>query len=255
MIRGLYTGASGMISEMNKTDVISNNLANASTTGFKKDRAVFKAFPEMDIHRINDPIRSGINRLVDPRPFIGSMGTGAITDEVSTDFSQGPIKTTSNPLDIALSGEGFFSVQTPEGIRYTRDGSFTTDTNNFLITKEGYFVLGQNGPIELNGESDITINRRGEIFADGEIVDRLQIVDFQDKGSLEKQGDNLYMANAQDIASVAEVIQGALESSNVNTISEMVDLITTSRAYEASQKVITTHDELLGKAVNDIAAI
>lgn len=255
MIRGLYTGASGMLSEMNKTDVISNNLANVNTTGFKKDRAVFRAFPEMDIQRIDDPIRSGINRLVDPRPFIGAMGTGVMTDEVNTDFSQGPIKTTSNPLDIALSGEGFFAVQTPQGVRYTRDGSFTTDMNSFLITKEGYYVLGQNGSIQLNGESDITINRRGEIFAGGEMIDRLQIVDFQDKGVLEKQGDNLYMTNAQGIPSAAEVIQGALEGSNVNTISEMVDLITTSRAYEASQKVITTHDELLGKAVNEIAAI
>ena len=136
MIRGLYTGASGMLAEMTRTDVISNNIANVNTTGFKKDRTIFRAFPEMNIHRIDDPVSVGLDRTMDPRPFIGMMGTGVMVDEVNTDFSQGNFNTTSNLLDVAIKGEGFFEVQTPEGIRYTRDGSFSLSREGYLITKD-----------------------------------------------------------------------------------------------------------------------
>ncbi|AEE92193.1 Flagellar basal-body rod protein FlgF [Tepidanaerobacter acetatoxydans Re1] len=255
MIRGLYTGASGMLSEMSRTDVISNNLANVNTSGFKKDRAIFRALPEMNIHRFDDPITVGLDRVIDPRPFIGMLGTGVMLDEINTDFSQGAIKVTSNPLDIALRGEGFFEVQTPEGIRYTRDGSFTIDRDGYIVTKDGYYVLGENGPMLLPQEGDVVISQQGEVTVSGQFVDRLEIVNFADQGQVVKQGSNLYNSQAPTVPTDAEVIQGALEGSNTNTISEMVDLITAFRAYEASQKVIQTHDETLDRAVNDIASI
>ncbi|NLU10231.1 MAG: flagellar basal-body rod protein FlgF [Tepidanaerobacter acetatoxydans] len=258
MIRGLYTGASGMLSEMSRTDVISNNLANVNTSGFKKDRAIFRALPEMNIHRFDDPITVGLDRVIDPRPFIGMLGTGAMLDEINTDFSQGAIKVTSNPLDIALRGEGFFEVQTPEGIRYTRDGSFTMDREGYIVTSDGYYVLGENGPVLLPQEGDIVISQQGEVTVSGQFVDRLRIVNFADQGQLIKQGSNLYNSQTPMIQAddeVVQVVQGALEGSNANTISEMVDLITAFRAYEASQKVIQTHDETLDRAVNDIARI
>lgn len=255
MIRGLYTGASGMLGEMTRTDVISNNLANVNTTGFKKDRAVFRASPEMGIHRFGDPVTVGLDKTIDPKPFIGVLGTGVQVDEINTDFSQGGLRVTSNPLDLAIRGEGFFEVQTPDGNRYTRDGSFSMDRQGFVISKDGHQVLGQNGPIRLLQDGDLKINSEGFVMMDGQVLDRLRVVSFNDFEQLTKQGDNLYVSTAAPFQADAEVVQGALEGSNLNTVTEMVDLITAFRAYEASQKVIKTHDETLEKAVNEIARL
>lgn len=256
MIRGLYTGASGMLAEMARTDVISNNMANVNTTAFKKDRTIFRAFPEMNIHRIHDPVPAGLDKVVDPRPFIGMMGTGVMLDEVNTDFNQGHLITTSNPLDLAIRGEGFFQVQTPEGIRYTRDGSFSLSSNGYLVTKEGYYVLGENGPLQLLQTGDITISQQGEVFVNDEYIDRLNIVTFADLNQLQKQGDNLYFTDAvPEPLQDADVVQGALEGSNVSIVAEMVDLISAFRAYEANQKVIQTHDTTLDRAINDVGRI
>lgn len=255
MIRGLYTSASGLMAEMARTDVISNNLANINTSGFKKDRAIFRAFPEMNINRIDDPAVITPRDKIDPRPFIGVLGTGAVVDEISTDFSRGTIENTSNPLDLALSGDGFFEVQTPAGVRFTRDGSFTRNEQGYLVTSEGYYVMGQNGPIQLSDSSDISINPRGDVFSGGNFVDRLAVVSFADLRLLSKEGDNLYSTTQQPIDSNSEVIQGALEGSNVNPIGEMVDMIAAFRAYEANQKVVKANDDTLSKAVNDIARL
>jgi flagellar basal-body rod protein FlgF len=256
LIRGLYTGASGMLAEMARTDVISNNMANVNTTAFKKDRTIFRAFPEMNIHRIHDPVPAGLDKVVDPRPFIGMMGTGVMLDEVNTDFNQGHLITTSNPLDLAIRGEGFFQVQTPEGIRYTRDGSFSLSSNGYLVTKEGYYVLGENGPLQLLQTGDITISQQGEVFVNDEYIDRLNIVTFADLNQLQKQGDNLYFTDAvPEPLQDADVVQGALEGSNISIVAEMVDLISAFRAYEANQKVIQTHDTTLDRAINDVGRI
>ena len=256
MIRGLYTGASGMLPEMSRTDVISNNMANVNTTAFKKDRAVFRAFPEMNIHRIDDPISAGIDQAIDPRPFIGMLGTGVMVDEVNTDFSQGNLRITSNPLDLAIEGEGFFQVQTPDGIRYTRDGSFTLTSGGYLVTSEGYYVLGENGPLQLSQDGDIVISRQGEIFVNEQFMGRLNIVTFDQIGQLQKQGDNLYFTDAAPVpAQEAQVVQGALEGSNINVVLEMVDLISAFRAYEANQKVIQTHDSTLDRVINYVGRV
>ena len=255
MIRGLYTGASGMLGEMTRTDVISNNLANVNTTGFKKDRAVFRATPEIGIHRFGDPVTAGLDKTIDPMPFIGILGTGVLVDEINTDFSQGGLQVTSNPLDLAIRGEGFFEIQTPDGLRYTRDGSFSVDREGFIITKDGHQVLGQNGPIRLLSEGDVKIDPQGVVIMGGEVLDTIRVVSFNDLDGLTKQGDNLYVSGEAAFEADGEVVQGALEGSNLNTVTEMVDLITAFRAYEASQRVIKTHDETLEKAVNDIARL
>jgi flagellar basal-body rod protein FlgG len=245
-----------MLAEMARTDVISNNMANVNTTAFKKDRTIFRAFPEMNIHRIHDPVPAGLDKVVDPRPFIGMMGTGVMLDEVNTDFNQGHLITTSNPLDLAIRGEGFFQVQTPEGIRYTRDGSFSLSSNGYLVTKEGYYVLGENGPLQLLQTGDITISQQGEVFVNDEYIDRLNIVTFADLNQLQKQGDNLYFTDAvPEPLQDADVVQGALEGSNISIVAEMVDLISAFRAYEANQKVIQTHDTTLDRAINDVGRI
>ena len=259
MIRGLYTGASGMLAEMARTDVIANNLANVNTTGFKKDRTIFRAFSEMNIHRVNDPVMVGFDRTIDPKPFIGMLGTGVMLDEVNVDFSPGIIKTTSNPLDLALKGEGFFEIETDNGLRYTRDGNFSMNQNGYITTKEGYYVLGQDGPVVLPREGDILISKQGDIVVDGQYIDRIRVVTFADTNLLLKEGDNLYLSEVPPIEQTdmnnVEVVQGALEGANLNTVTEMVDLITAFRAYEASSKVIKTHDETLERAVNEIARL
>lgn len=253
MIRGLYTACSGMLAETNRTDIIANNLANANTTGFKKDLAIFRAFPEMNIHRFDDPISVGPDKI-DPKPFIGVLGTGVQVDDIDTDFLQGGLEKTSNPLDIALRGEGFFEVMTPQGVRYTRDGSFTKDRDGRIITKEGYQLMGQNGPIVIQGE-DVNIDNTGRISVDGRNIDTIRIVTFEDLDQIIKQGDSLYQAAEQSIDSNAEVVQKCIERSNVNPVSEMTEMITAFRAYEANQKAVRTHDETLERAVNDIARL
>lgn len=243
-----------MLGEMTRTDTISNNLANANTTSFKKDRAVFRASPQMRIHRLDDPVRVG-NKLVDPKPFIGVLGTGAMVDAVFTDFSQGQIRHTGNPLDLAISGEGFFQVETPAGIRYTRDGNFSIDNQGYLVTREGYRVLGEQGPIQIPDQGEISVDSQGVLRRNGEVLARISLVTFQEPAFLAKQGDNLYACDEAPQPFVGEVISGALEGSNVNVVSEMVDLISAFRAYEASQKAIRANDETLGRAVNDILTI
>jgi flagellar basal-body rod protein FlgF len=150
MIRGLYTGASGMVVQMHRLDTISNNLANVDLNGYKRDTAINKAFPEILLRRMNDdgmfvfPLGS-----IDTTPIVGKLGTGAELNEVFTAFTQGSLKQTENPFDLALEGQGFLTVLLPDGERYTRNGSFLLNDEGFLVTKRGEFVMGENGPIKI----------------------------------------------------------------------------------------------------------
>jgi flagellar basal-body rod protein FlgG len=157
-----------------------------------------------------------------------------------------------------LQGKGFFSVETPNGERYTRSGEFTLDSEGFITTKEGYKVQGQNGPIQVDGEN-IIINEDGQVFSDGIEIDALKLVDFNDYALLKKEGDALYIDLSGDAGNIKEseglVLQGSFEASNVNSVKMMVEMITMLRSYEANQKVIKTHDELLGKSVNEIGRV
>jgi flagellar basal-body rod protein FlgG len=261
MIRGLYIAASAAISETKRIDVISNNIANVNTSGFKKDTMITESFPNILMKRIGAtdyrdiaaraPITSKIG-------YIGKMNNGVRVDEVFTNFEQGSISTSGNPLDLALQGKGFFSVETPNGERYTRSGEFTLDNEGFITTKEGYKVQGQNGPIQVDGEN-IIINEDGQVFSDGIEIDALKLVDFNDYALLKKEGDALYIDLSGDAGNMKEseglVLQGSFEASNVNSVKMMVEMITMLRSYEANQKVIKTHDELLGKSVNEIGRV
>lgn len=252
MIRGLYISGTGMNVQTKRLDVISNNLANANTTGYKKDEAVVASFNEVLTRRIND--RTGTLSTNQP---IGTMNFGARMDEIYTQFAQGSLIKTDGLVDMALEGDGFFTIQTPNGLAYTRDGKFSINTEGTLVTKEGYAVLGENGSIEL-GENylssggNLSVSEKGEIVLNGETIDTLNLVSFTDSRTLTKREDNLYMANGQGEAFEGTVLNGYLESSNVNPVTAMVDMITVSRAYEANQKMIQVHDTLLGKAVNDV---
>ncbi len=282
MIRGLYTGASGMQAQQHRMDALANNLANVDLTGYKRDTSVHKAFPEMLIRRFND---DGVHQFpigsVDSAPIVGKLGTGVEYNESYTVFEQGALKETSNPFDLALDGDGFFTIKTNQGERYTRNGTFILGKEGYLLTKEGYQVLGENGPIQIK-LNNFTIDKQGRIFqngelsenprrlvsmnendwADTELVDNLKIVRFEGNGNrfLKKQGSSLWTDTPESGAAyVAEtggrpkVLQGFLEASNVNPVREMVNMIEVNRAYEANQKVITSQDSLLNKLINQAA--
>lgn len=252
MIRGLYIASTGMNVQTKRMDVISNDLANAATTGYKKDVAVVSSFPEVLTARIDD-----MQNHIPNNGNIGTMNFGAKIDGVYTQFSQGSVIKSDAPTSVAIQGDGFFSVQTPNGIKYTRDGNFSINQNGELVTQEGYNVLGENGAISfgdafLTSSSELQIRSNGEVMIDEEVVDRLAVVAFENNEVLTKAADNLYEGNGVPTPFRGSVLQGFLESSNVNPVTAMVDMITVSRAYEANQKMIQVHDNLLGKAVNEL---
>ena len=261
MIRGLYIAASATISETKRIDVITNNIANANTSGFKKDTMITESFPEVLMKRIGaTDYRDIIAKapIANKIGYIGKMNNGVRVDEVFTNFEQGPISVSGNPLDLALQGKGFFSIETPEGERYTRSGEFTLDSEGFITTKEGYKVQGQNGPIQVDGKH-IIITEDGQVFSDGNEIDTLKLVDFNDYKLLKKEGEALYLDTSDDAGNMKEaeglILQGSVESSNVNSVKMMVEMITMLRSYEANQKVIKTFDDLLSKSVNEIGRV
>lgn len=281
MVRGLYTGASGMAAKLQQMDVVANNLANVNTPAFKEDLTLFKSFPEMLIRRIDD---DGVHKFPlgswDTRPIVGKLGTGVEVNEVYTQFEQGNLQQTENPFDVALTGKGFFTVMTPEGERYTRNGSFTLDRSGTLMTKEGYPVLGENGPMKVK-HHNFAISAKGEVFVNkkfqeplerqtqmtensfdqNEKLDQLKIVEFPFDRYLKKTGSSFYRDTEesgkafQNPETKTEVKQGFLESSNVNVVREMVHMIEVHRAYEASQKSVTTHDGALDRLINGMAVV
>ena len=257
MIRGLYISASSAITEAKRVDVIANNIANVNTTGYKKDVMVTQNFSEVLISRINDRIDKGLRGS---RPFkpLGTISYGIHSSEIMVDFKQGQLNSTGNSFDLALRGKGFFCIDTPEGERYTRNGSFAKDAEGWLVTGEGWRVLGEDGYIRIEGNY-MTVNEKGEVFSDVQLVGKLKLVDFEDYEALRKEGNGLIRIaeeiDAEPVITAGTVQQGFLEGSNVNSVKEMVEMLTMIRTYEANQRVIKIHDELIGKAVNEIARV
>ncbi|HDP70449.1 MAG TPA: flagellar basal-body rod protein FlgF [Actinobacteria bacterium] len=253
MIRGLYTAATGMLAEMNKHDVIANNLANVDTAGYKKDTLTLESFPLALIKAVE-------GGRVRNASSIGYLGTGVGISETVFDNSQGAMKETGNKLDFALMGEGFFVLDTPNGEMYTRNGSFALDAQGRLVDAHGYYVRGQNGVIQIDGD-DVSVDKNGNIIVDGTRLDSFRIVEFgEPENVLRKVGENLFQisdgsATAPQLAGNVVVSQGFIETSNVDVAKETVGLIVTLRAYEANQKVIQSHNEILGKAVNDVGRL
>ena len=277
MVRGLYTGASGMIAQEARLDAIANNLANVDKAAYKKDLTLFKAFPDMIIRRLNDD-GLGITPAgpYDTMPFVGKLGTGVEVNEVYTIYEQGSLMRTENPFDMAMEGNGFFTVMTERGERYTRNGAFTLNKDGILVTHNGLPVMGQNGIIKLQ-KNNFMINERGEILVNSAlslnpddmigltqnnweqpvVIDKLKIVDFENIRELKKEGESLYHETEYSgpalPAEEYKVIQGFLEKSNVNAVREMVDMIEVQRSYEANQKAMLTHDQELGRLINEVA--
>lgn len=189
---------------------------------------------------------------------IGTINGGLRISKIDTNFSQGALEETGNNMDLALEGRGFFKVLTPKGEMYTRNGDFTLNNNGEIVTAEGYFLAGQYGSILTEG-NDFSLNEHGEIIINNEIADRIQIVDITNLSALKKYGESLFQATEgaeiQTGPFEGKVLQGFLESSNVNTIKEMVEMINSFRSYESNQKIVKAYDDILQRAVNDIGAL
>jgi len=356
MVKGLYVASTALVTNTDKVDAISNNLANVNSSGFKKDRVEIESFNDRLYMRINGskdpyhdmkpnvttsvdgdeitlktsggyfrvdteegihyddevtvvvdidgyirtkykniggtidylkgnfllgkngPIYAGNNAFtvaengdvsiggtvvdnITLTPFptvIGTMGAGIKSYKIATDFERGQLEITNQKFDMALSGDGFFEIATEQGTLYTRNGAFTTDQYNQLVTMDGYMVNGIDGPIIIESDN-FKVNEFGEVIQDNQITDKLSISNFTNVADLQKLGGTFFRfidnPTGEQVAFEGEVKQGVLEQSNVDAISEMISLIEMNRNYESNQKVVTTIDELLGKAVNEIGRV
>ncbi len=252
MVRSLYTASTGMVHQMNRLDIVTNNMANSDTTAYKKEGSTSQSFDSVYGIKINDSSVYYIPQR------IGRMNLGVKIGETYTDYSDGNLEETGQIYDMALSGNGFFAISYAdnngnESVRYTRDGNFTVNSDGILVTKDGDFVLAEDGGlINIPEGVSVTVDETGRITADGEEIARLRLIDFEDYNYLEKFGENMYIAvdGAAETEADCKVHQGYLEASNVNIVSEMVDLITVTRDYESNQKVVQAIDETLEKSVS-----
>jgi len=262
MLKGLYTAYTGMINEQNRMDVLTNNLANASTVGYKKEGATSQSFDGILAYKIKDT-----SEAPNIAKRMGTVNLGVKIGENYTDYTQGSLRITGNTYDLALAGDGFFTVQfqNKEGelsTKYTRDGSFTLNRQGYLVTSDNDYVMGIAGRIRLDPLSEATIDETGTIYQNGAAVATLRITDFEDYNYLEKYGENYYEPirdtngrTTRNFLADASVKSGYLEMANVQVVSEMVNMIAITRAYESNQKIIQTYDDTLDNAVNQIGRV
>lgn len=262
MNRGIYISASGMLQDAQRLDVIANNLANATTTGYKRDTVVSQTFAEVMIERLGDQ-SSDLALAAGGRAGIGSLGMGSYVAMTATRLRDGAVQYTGGDLDVALQGNALFAVQTPAGIRYTRSGSFTQDAGGRLVTSGGHPVLVDGDEAAYPGRR-LAVTEQGELMADGAVVGRLTIVFTDQTGPLRKVGSNLYAADGLGSHVMPEpategqpyrLLVGYLEAANVEPVLEMVALMATMRSYEANQKALQIQDEALGKAANEVGRL
>jgi flagellar basal-body rod protein FlgF len=238
MNRGIYSTATGMVAAQRWMDVTANNLANASTNGFKRDGLIFNDAMEREL-----AASGGLGTR------LGSIGSGAMPKKQYTVFERGPLTATGNPLDMAIdSDQGMFAVQTPGGVRYTRDGSFALNEKRELVTKCGFQVLNEKlepivipaGKLEMSGQ--------GHVAVDGKAMGKIAVFD----GPFLKEGENLFTAPQAQAVEFAGIRSYSVEGSNVNAVEAMISMISLSRSFEMAQKSITQQDELTQRLVQSL---
>ncbi|MCH7472089.1 flagellar hook-basal body protein [bacterium] len=253
MVRGLYTAAAGMATIQEQTATTANNIANASTAGFKQDLLLFTSAPAIHTWRVSDGATVDAGRRPDAQ-YIGLVNAGLMNTEVWHDFSPGQPIATGRSLDVAITGDGFFKVVDEGGEFYTRNGQFRHSADGFLVDNFGRRVQGIGGDILLGTTNDIYFNSSGEVYAGGSLAGTLDIAFFSDpQQQLTKVGDNLWSSSGPpDGAGVAQVAGGFVERSNVNVFQSMGELIRQLRHYEAATRVITAEDDTLNIAANQL---
>ncbi|MFH1215948.1 MAG: flagellar basal-body rod protein FlgF [Pseudomonadota bacterium] len=235
---GLLEGIETMLAQEQRLNQTTNNLANVDTPGYKKEDVTFwEMLYQTNAKR--ERVGKALNLL--------------------TNQQEGSIKTTGNQLDFSISGQGFFKLQTPQGIRYSRAGNFLVNSQGQLVNPDGHLVLGDGGPVIING-TNVSLAVDGGLLVDGVGAGRLDIAAFDDLNGIEKEGTNLFRIKEEGGAEERQatdfiVHQGSLEASNVNLVTEMTTLIDLHRAYETQQKVIRTFDEIDNKAINNVGKL
>ncbi|ASM35505.1 flagellar basal-body rod protein [Campylobacter sputorum subsp. bubulus] len=265
MQNGYYQVTGAMVTQFNRLDVISNNLANTNTIGFKRDDVVIGDFERIfketrDILPLDNHTKQAakfLNRTIDRVPQVS---------EQYVDFSQGPLKHSSNPLDISMGRKDlFFLVETDNGVRLTKNGAFNIDNNGNLVTKEGYNVLpstyftANTNEIKILQNTEVTIDKNGNVYSGQNLISRLFVAQPREIRDLTKEGDNLYildkLEDLSDVDNSGAVLQGYAQMSNINPVTEMVGLIQTNRLVDAYQKVMTSHmNDLNQDAIQKLAS-
>ena len=256
MVRGTYIAGTGMMLQRRQMEIITNNIANADTAGYKKEYLVSHSFDEVLIRRIKDDPHVLGMRIFDRAPGVGPLNLGTQVDQLYINYENGSLDGTERSTDLALMGDAFFVMQTPEGERYTRTGAFYVDELGYLIDGEGHTLLGENGPINVGG-LNFAVDQLGGVRVGETYIDRIRVVSFADNGALRKQGSNLYFSLAAPQANPNQyaIAQGFLEMSNVEIGREMVDMLTVFRTYETNQRMLSMIDETVGKAVTEIGRL
>lgn len=261
MHESIYIAASAGIKQARKMEMIAQNLANVNNTGYKKDALVFKEM--MPPFPPDSGLDAGKNILLSPDKSNKNVSYVGITDQY-TDFSTGGIKKTGGVLDIALDGEGFFKVQTPDGPRYTRNGNFRLNTAKQLVNQNGNQVLDRNdAPVVIDAPGKISIDGEGSISVGNGLanttITNIKLVNFENKKFLEKIGDGLYrnkgLPEEEFEAIDIKTRQGFLESSNVTSVEEMTEMVGTLRIFESYQKIIQSIDSMNDQSVNTIGRV
>ena len=277
MFKGFYTAASGMIAQQRRTEMLTNNLANAETVGYKEDTASVRAFPEMLLQSYESekiPVENSFN--VRKTRDVGAIHTGVYVQEMIPSFAQGGVKETENSTDFALvdgqlpidagsgaAGTVLFMVESANGTLYTRNGNFTLDGSGYLMTTSGQYILDEDGGRIQLGSENFTVTPEGYIAENGQEIARLGIAfSANPQGELVKEGDGLYRLNDGELASAYEmdnvsftIRQGAIEQSNVDSSKTMTELMTAYRTFEANQKIIQAYDKSMEQAVNEIGRV
>jgi len=271
-LKNIWVPLSGAIAQQRNVETIANNLANSNTPGFKKDKLAFKEQLTILQKGLQAADIDIPHKEFAPEDFYRSFGAENAKVKVDgsyTDHRQGDLRHTGNPLDLAINGPGFFELSTPNGLRFTRKGTFSLSGEGYLVNEKGFPVLSKLGTLP-EGESSgpakrilkimgkkVSLNHSGEIFVDGKKLTNLSIVEFKDIAALKKEGNSLFINNYPEnlVTDVKKstLHQGFLEGSNVNPLEEMAALIKASRHFESIQQVMKAYDNISGKAVNEIS--
>jgi flagellar basal-body rod protein FlgF len=244
MMNAQLIGLSREVALRREMNVLANNLANLNTNGFRGEAIALEEY-RMPIARA-EAFRSGNEKLL----YVQDWAT-------VRDLDQGPIRITNNDLDVAIDGEGYFAINTPEGIRYTRNGSFEINPDGFLVTKQGYPVAGADGPIVVDDNAtNIAIASDGTVSTDDGQIGTLQILAFEDEQALQKIGENLYATEALGAPALnTRLVQGALEGSNVEPIREMSRMIEVQRAYQLQARLVRDADSARRNAIDKLGTL
>jgi len=255
MNRAIYPILSGALAQEREMQVFANNMANVNTAGFKQDHQAFKSV--MARVKVSTPVFAqpvGFGQQIGIRPSGPTERVFVAPHAVRTSFEDGRIRMTGNPLDTAIQGSGFFEIKTPQGVRYTRGGTFSLDSQRRLVTNLGYPVMGTKGEIKVP-PGEIQINTQGAIHVDGQPVATLKVMDFPTDHMPQKHVEGLFSSNEARPAKNPQVQGGQLEESNVNSIGEMVKMMQGLRNYESAQKLIQTLDHMADVSIQDIGRV